>query len=70
MLFCFFVFHLFLGHAKPSLPALVAGYGLVQAFLVEVGPIGVTEIQLGIGNLPQQIVGYGRGRCVFLLLCV
>jgi len=39
------------------LPSLVAGDGPVQILFVEVGPIGIAEVEFGVSNLPKQEVG-------------
>ena len=41
----FIPFNLSLGLAEPALPSLVTGNGLAQGRLVEVGPVGIAEIQ-------------------------
>ena len=50
------LFHLRLGFSETTLAALEALDGLVQVGFGEVGPVGVAEIELGIGDLPEQIV--------------
>ena len=51
-----FTFYLCLGLAETALTVLITGNGLMQVFFQEVGPIGITEIQFAVGNLPEQVV--------------
>ena len=51
-----FCLHLFAGFSETSLSLLIIGYGFLEIFLFEVGPIGIAEIKFGICTLPQQLI--------------
>src|SRR3569832_2233616 len=46
--------HLFTGAAEAALTSRIGFQGLVERARVEIGPQGIGEIQLGIGEVPQQ----------------
>src|SRR5438309_11094502 len=43
--------------AEPAVPALVLAYGAEQVLAPEVGPEGIGEDELAVGELPQEEVG-------------
>ena len=57
LFYLFFLLYLGLGLAETALTGLVADDGLVKVFLVEVGPVGVAEIELRVSALPEQVIG-------------
>src|SRR5690554_7396075 len=48
---------LFIGHAEATLAALEVGQRLVEGLGIEIGPQQWREVELGIGQLPEDEVG-------------
>ena len=44
------------GLAETAFALLIAPNGLAKLFFIEVGPVGVTEVELSIGALPKQVI--------------
>ena len=51
-LFGYFGFHLCFCLAKSALAILVALNGFLQVVFAEIGPVGIAEVQVCLGNLP------------------
>ncbi len=53
---CTLLSHLFAGLSEAAFALLVVEDGFAQFGFVEVGPVGVAEVEFGVGALPEQVV--------------